>query len=602
MTIRRKLFFGFAAAAAVPLLAVAILARLYVQRERDDIEQHFIEDAQLAFHRLDVDACDRVLYVHQSVSTFLGSLVAACTSGPTVDLPSAPAARAKEHGQFQSSPVSSLVSALRYQHKSVVGVKVQVLGNVLYSDLTDDVSVAGLGEEVALDWKWREVRFFRDPSGRYFFFAQLDVDDASSGMFVQIDPQAMLSTEVPFHGGAALYLGSDGKPRAFAEDVAALPSALPLRALAVQLPSPGALRSALSVNGSWLVYAAPAAQPQHFRFAEGAQLLAAAPESELYAAVARFQLEVVGAMLLSVLVALGLSYWLSGRFTDSVENLKRGVDALSRGDFAQLQKSSGDELGGELVDSMNRMAGALAERTRREEIESWRRLVRVLSHEINNTLGPVKSVATTVRDQIAKRIEVEAGAETAEDLRTAFRLIVDRVDSLSSFISGYAVLAKLPPPERAPADFNEVVRGAVSMLRETAGAKRLALDESYDPAVYSPLLPAALQPAFDRQQIERVAINLIKNAVEAAAGRVQIRTERRGDMIELYVEDDGAGIAPEARAHLFVPYYTTKPGGSGIGLALARQIVLGHGGTIGAEERPSGGTLLRVVLPTGALI
>ena len=73
-------------------------------------------------------------------------------------------------------------------------------------------------------------------------------------------------------------------------------------------------------------------------------------------------------------------------------------------------------------------------------------------------------------------------------------------------------------------------------------------------------------------------------------------------MIELYVEDDGAGIAPEARAHLFVPYYTTKPGGSGIGLALARQIVLGHGGTIGAEERPSGGTLLRVVLPTGALI
>jgi two-component system, NtrC family, nitrogen regulation sensor histidine kinase NtrY len=162
------------------------------------------------------------------------------------------------------------------------------------------------------------------------------------------------------------------------------------------------------------------------------------------------------------------------------------------------------------------------------------------------------------------------------------------VDSLSAFISGYAVLAKLPPPERAPADLNEIVRGAVSMLRE-----KKDIVEVYDGAVGT--------PPIDKQQMERVIINLVKNAVEAAASQVWVRTARRGDTVEIAVEDDGPGIAPEARAHLFVPYYTTKPGGSGIGLALARQIVLGHGGTIGTRDRDGGGTIVFVVLPLGVM-
>jgi signal transduction histidine kinase len=173
--------------------------------------------------------------------------------------------------------------------------------------------------------------------------------------------------------------------------------------------------------------------------------------------------------------------------------------------------------------------------------------------------------------------------ETGDDLRSSFKLIVDRVDSLSSFISGYAVLAKLPPPEREPAELNEIVRGAVSMLKN---GKEIV--EEYDDIGRVPA---------DKEQIERVAINLVKNAVEAAASRVWVKTERRGDTVEISVEDDGPGIAPEARAHLFVPYYTTKPGGSGIGLALARQIVLGHGGTIATRDREGGGTIVFVVLP-----
>jgi signal transduction histidine kinase len=230
------------------------------------------------------------------------------------------------------------------------------------------------------------------------------------------------------------------------------------------------------------------------------------------------------------------------------------------------------------------MASALAERTRKEEVESWRRLVRILSHEINNTLGPVKSVASTVRDNLAPKLE----GETGEDLKSSFKLIVDRVDSLSSFISGYAVLAKLPAPEKVLSDLNEVVRGGVSILKNG-----VPIDEIYDQNVG--LIPV------DKEQIERVVINLVKNAIEAARARVVVRTERRGDMIEISVEDDGPGIAPEARTHLFVPYYTTKPGGSGIGLALARQIVLGHGGTVGTQDRDGGGTIVSVLLPTSAM-
>src|SRR2546429_5715164 len=124
------------------------------------------------------------------------------------------------------------------------------------------------------------------------------------------------------------------------------------------------------------------------------------------------------------------------------------------------------------------MAVTLAERTRRDEVTTWRRLVRVLSHEINNTLGPVGSVAATIRDRIVPRV---TEPDAAEDLKMASRLIVERVDALTGFIAGYADLAKLPDPERQQVEFNQLVAAAADMFSGDADKRHVRFEKHYDP-------------------------------------------------------------------------------------------------------------------------
>src|SRR5262249_19781000 len=154
-------------------------------------------------------------------------------------------------------------------------------------------------------------------------------------------------------------------------------------------------------------------------------------------------------------------------------------------------------------------------------------------------------------------------------------------------------LAKLPDPEREKVDFNKLVGSAAGMYAEAAAARGAKMTHSVD----SRLGTAGLDP----RQIERGVLHLVENAIE---GRPRTTAEDTGrsfrpgrGRLELVVEDNGPGILPDARKNLFVPYFTTKPGGTGIGLALVRQIVMGHGGVVTAEDRPGGGTLMRVVLP-----
>ncbi|HWE30916.1 MAG TPA: HAMP domain-containing sensor histidine kinase [Polyangia bacterium] len=224
---------------------------------------------------------------------------------------------------------------------------------------------------------------------------------------------------------------------------------------------------------------------------------------------------------------------------------------------------------------------------RRDEAESWRSLVRVVSHEINNTLAPIKSVAASLRSGLPRRLRDD---DPAADVDMALKLIVERVDALSTFIDGYAEVAKLPPPNRQLTHVDRLVAGATALFAEQAAARQVAID----------VREAAGGPAeIDAQQLERVLVNVIKNAIEAspANGTVVVTGARVAGALEICVADDGPGISAEARRNLFVPYFSTKPGGSGIGLALARQIVVAHGGTITAERSPSGGTLMRIVIP-----
>ncbi|MEZ4413491.1 MAG: ATP-binding protein [Gemmatimonadales bacterium] len=203
-----------------------------------------------------------------------------------------------------------------------------------------------------------------------------------------------------------------------------------------------------------------------------------------------------------------------------------------------------------------------------EEREAWQRLIRVLSHEINNSLAPIRSFAGSLRalvDRTARDPESDA------DLREGLSVIEQRAESLGRFIAAYARLARLPRPVLRPMSVSEWVSRVVTMEARLA----VTITPGQDGEVMA-----------DRDQLDQLLINLVRNAVDAVAdtgGGVEVRWELRRDEVELVVEDEGSGLA--GTENLFVPFYTTKPGGSGIGLALSRRIAEAHGGTLVLENR-----------------
>ena len=213
----------------------------------------------------------------------------------------------------------------------------------------------------------------------------------------------------------------------------------------------------------------------------------------------------------------------------------------------------------------------LSRALREEERQAWQRLVRVLGHELNNSLAPICSIAGSLED-IMKR-EVRA-SDWEDDLRRGLRVIVDRSDALSRFMRDYSRLTRLPKPQLRRTEINSLVRVAAGLER------RVAVDIEPGPEV-------ALDA--DPDQLQQLLINLIRNAVDASldgGGRVKVGWSRNGSWLHLFVQDEGPGIANPS--NLFVPFFTTKPGGSGIGLALSRQIAEAHGGSVSLHNRAEG--------------
>jgi two-component system, NtrC family, nitrogen regulation sensor histidine kinase NtrY len=203
---------------------------------------------------------------------------------------------------------------------------------------------------------------------------------------------------------------------------------------------------------------------------------------------------------------------------------------------------------------------------REEERVAWQRLVRVLSHEINNSLAPIQSIAVSLQERVGQGEAQEWG----EDVRAGLSVVARRSAALSRFMSPYARLARLPPPTLAPVN--------VSVLVERV----IALDTKSSVHVV-PGPPAWVRG--DADQLEQLLINLVKNGVEAAretGGGVTVTWNEAPGEVELVVEDEGPGLL-ETR-NLFVPFYTTKPEGSGIGLALCRQIAEAHRGTLSLKN------------------
>ncbi len=210
----------------------------------------------------------------------------------------------------------------------------------------------------------------------------------------------------------------------------------------------------------------------------------------------------------------------------------------------------------------------LSQALREEERSAWQRLLRVLGHELNNSLAPIKSVAGSLADLLSMQ---PRPADWGDDMQRGLEVISSRADSLARFVESYSKLARLPQPRFEPLDIGALVRRVVSL--ET----RLPVNVIPGPDVVV---------KGDDVQLEQLLINLIRNAVDASMetkGGVGVGWTQNNGNVEVWISDEGPGLA--STANLFVPFFTTKASGSGIGLVLSRQIAEAHGGTLTLENR-----------------
>ncbi len=223
----------------------------------------------------------------------------------------------------------------------------------------------------------------------------------------------------------------------------------------------------------------------------------------------------------------------------------------------------------------------LSRALREEERLAWQRLLRVLGHELNNSLAPIRSIAASLQDLVAREARPD---DWLDDVQRGLAVIGSRSAGLSRFMESYAKLTRLPRPLLRQVDLGELVKRAAGI------EQRMAVR-----VVPGPRVVAEVDP----DQIEQLLINLVRNAVdaslEAGGSDVSIAWTTDERTIRIAVTDDGSGIS--GTANLFVPFFTTKRGGSGVGLALSRMIAEGHGGALTLENREDGrGAVARLQL------
>jgi two-component system nitrogen regulation sensor histidine kinase NtrY len=224
------------------------------------------------------------------------------------------------------------------------------------------------------------------------------------------------------------------------------------------------------------------------------------------------------------------------------------------------------------------------------QAQAWDELVRVLTHEIMNSITPVTSLAKTavdvVNDVIAKHGIGDDLAEDLDDLRNAVAIVARRSDSLTHFVDGYRQISRLAPPEKKRVRLEDLFDSVCQLANAEWQDTRVSLSHE--------TLPTELDVYADRDLLEPVLLNLLRNAwqstvhVEQPEIRITGRLNRRNNVV-IEVSDNGPGVPESIANKIFVPFFTTKENGSGVGLALARQVMIGHGGFIRLSRNDAGG-------------
>jgi len=275
-----------------------------------------------------------------------------------------------------------------------------------------------------------------------------------------------------------------------------------------------------------------------------------------------------GRLLGSTAVELGLHGCLEGEAAHTMELAFPGGSGrwgLRRGTFRQ------GGLPHQLV-----VLSDLSRTLRDEERKAWQRLIRVLGHELNNSLAPIQSVAQGLESGLlsaskSSELQGEATVSILDDLRQGLGIIRSRTEALGRFMAAYAQLARLPQPKLLPVKVSEWISRSVKLETRV----KVSILKGPDVVISA-----------DADQLEQLLINLVRNAADATletGGAVQVGWSRQGGELDVWVADEGLGLPNTS--NLFVPFFTTKQGGSGIGLVLSRQIAEAHGGELTLKNR-----------------
>jgi len=282
-----------------------------------------------------------------------------------------------------------------------------------------------------------------------------------------------------------------------------------------------------------------------------------------------------------VLIALAVALWMAERLANPVRALARGADAVAGGDWSvRVHAHAGGETG-RLVAAFNDMVEQLNVQRRRiaetERLAAWRDVARHLAHEIKNPLLPIRLTIEELRDQYP------GGSDAYSTmLAESTRVVGEELDHLHTLVREFSAFARLPKLKPASADLGALARDVATIYSATS----------------CDVLDAGVRPfRFDADAIRSVLINFFDNAVAVGASRITIALREEKERVVLTFADNGPGVPKDHLVRVFEPYFTTRETGTGIGLAMSRNIVIAHGGNISASTAEEGGAVFTVSLP-----